>query len=335
MVPDWDGRPLYVSEPGSRVGISGGNVEIRKQDEKVASVRLIDLDQVCVMSRGVQVSTAAIHTLISHDIPVLYFSGGGWFKGIAHGLPGKNIELRRRQVVTASTDSLRFAKTFVRGKLHNSRTLLRRHAPSATDTLRALQQLIAEVDGADAEAALLGYEGMGAKQYFAAFSQMVDPDKRDFFAFEGRTRRPPRDPINATLSFVYALLVKELTVAAIGIGLDPYLGFYHRPRFGRPALSLDVAEEFRPLVADSTVLMLINNGEIRPAHFIGGSSASGLTREGRRRVIAAFERRLDVKTTHHVFGYRVTYRRLLHLQMRLMARAIIGDVPNYEPFVTR
>ncbi len=335
MVPDWDGRPLYVSEPGSTVGVSRNTIEVRKQGEQIASVRVIDLDQVCVMGRGVQVTTSAIHALISHDVPVLFFSGGGWFKGIAHGLPGKDVDVRRRQVVISSTDSLRFARAFVSGKIQNSRTLLRRHAPSASLALQGLKRAACSVADAYGEASLLGIEGMAAKHYFSAFSQMIDPDKVEFFRFEGRTRRPPRDPVNALLSFTYALLVKELTVAALAIGLDPYLGFYHKPQFGRPALALDVAEEFRSLVGDSTVLTLINNGEVRPGHFIGRDAAWGLTRDGRRKAITAFERRLEVKTRHHVFGYRVSYRRLLHLQMRLLARAIMGDFPEYVPFTTR
>lgn len=337
MVPDWHGRPLYVSEPGSKVGVARNSIEVRKDGEKVASVRLIDLDQVCVMSRGVQVTTQAIHTLISHDVPILYFSGGGWFQGITHGLPGKDVDLRRRQVVVSSTDGLRFARQFVVGKLQNSRTLLRRHGSSnaVSEALAGLERLVPKAEGAENESTLLGVEGMGAKHYFSGFGAMFDESKREFFRFEGRSRRPPGDPVNAMLSFVYGLLVKELTVAALGIGLDPYLGFYHRPRFGRPALALDVAEEFRPLVGDSTVLTLVNNGEIRPAHFIGGPHGHGLTGDGRRKVLAAFERRLDVETKHHVFGYRVSYRRLLHLQMRLLARAIMGDIPDYVPFVTR
>lgn len=198
-----------------------------------------------------------------------------------------------------------------------------------------MKRLVPKAEGAEGEATLLGVEGMGAKHYFSGFVEMLDDSKRDFFTFTVRSRRPPRDPVNALLSFVYGMLVKELTVAALSIGFDPYLGFLHKPRFGRPALALDVAEEFRSLVGDSTVLMLINNGEIRPAHFIGGMHGCGLTRQGRRQVIAAFERRLEVKTKHHVFGYRVSYRRLLQLQMRLLARAVMGDIPEYVPFVTR
>lgn len=337
MVPDWHGRPLYVSEPGSTIGVSHNVITVRKNGEEVTSVRLIDLDQVCVMSQGVQVSTQAIHTLLSHDVPILYFSGGGWFKGMTQGLPGKNVELRRRQVVVSNTDALRFARTFVAGKLRNSYTLLRRHTPNTVvrDPLHDIKRLIAEVENVESEATLLGLEGLGARHYFSVFPEMLDEEKREFFQFKGRSRRPPRDPVNALLSFVYALLVKELTVAAHGVGLDPYLGFFHRPRFGRPALSLDLAEEFRPLVGDSTVLMLINNGEIQPKHFIGGLHGYGLTGDGRKRVVAAFERRLDVETKHHVFGYRVSYRRLLHLQMRVLARTLMGDMPLYTPFVTR
>jgi CRISPR-associated protein Cas1 len=337
LVPDWPGRPLYVTDPGTRVGVRGNTIELRKDGEFVSSVRLIDVDQVCVFGRGVRITTPAIHTLMSYDIPVLFFSGGGWFKGITTGLPGKDVELRRRQVVTAATDGIRFARSFVDGKIRNSRTLLRRHGSSGSaeqEVLRELGRLAEKARQAPNEQTLLGLEGMAAKRYFASFNSMLE-EPGEFFQFEGRSRRPPRDPINALLSFVYGLLVKEITVAALGVGFDPYLGFFHRPRFGRPALALDLAEEFRPLIGDSTVLMLVNNGELRPSHFVGRPGQAGLTREGRQRVIRAFERRLDVEATHHVFGYRVSYRRLLHLQVRLLARVIAGDIPDYVPFTPR
>ena len=150
-----------------------------------------------------------------------------------------------------------------------------------------------------------------------------------------RNRRPPRDPVNAVLSFVYSLLVKELTIVLQAVGFDPMLGFFHRPRYGRPSLALDVAEEYRPLIADSTALMAFNNGELDHTSFLERAGAVTLTEAGRKSVIAAFERRLEQEVTHPIFGYRVSYRRILEVQARLLARTITGELPEYIPFFTR
>lgn len=155
------------------------------------------------------------------------------------------------------------------------------------------------------------------------------------FGFEHRNRRPPLDPVNCLLSYVYALLVKDCTATVFSVGFDPYLGFYHRPRFGRPALALDLAEEFRPLIGDSVVLNLINNGEVRPSHFVVRAGGVALTGPGRKAVLAAYERRLDTEIKHPTFGYTISYRRVLDVQARLLGAHLLGEVPGYVAFTTR
>lgn len=162
-----------------------------------------------------------------------------------------------------------------------------------------------------------------------------DPARQLRFDFATRNRRPPRDPVNAVLSFLYAMLAKELTVTALAVGLDPYLGFYHRPRFGRPSLALDLMEEFRPLVADSVALSLINQGELNARSFLVRGDACSLTPEGRRTTIDAYERRMDSLVSHPVFGYSVSYRRVLEIQTRMLSRALTGEIANYPTFRTR
>ena len=183
--------------------------------------------------------------------------------------------------------------------------------------------------------ALLGWEGQAAAHYFAAFSSMLKTGELPDFNFNSRNRRPPRDPVNAMLSFVYAMLVKELTVAVQAVGFDPMLGFFHRPRYGRPSLALDLAEEFRPLIGDSVVLTLINNGEVTPDSFISRAGGVAMTTAGRKAVLKAFERRMETLVTHPVFGYRVSYRRILEVQARLLARTVLGEIPEYPGFCTR
>jgi len=155
------------------------------------------------------------------------------------------------------------------------------------------------------------------------------------FDLEGRNRRPPRDPINALLSFAYSLLTKELAHTIASAGIDPLLGFFHQPRFGRPALALDLMEEFRPIVADSTVISAINNGVVTSSDFLEHPTGVALKSYGRKRFILAYERRMDQLVTHPVFGYRISYRRVLEVQARLFGRFLLGEIPSYPEFRTR
>ncbi|HIE56495.1 MAG TPA: CRISPR-associated endonuclease Cas1, partial [Chromatiaceae bacterium] len=185
---------------------------------------------------------------------------------------------------------------------------------------------------------LLGIEGAAAAPYFGHFQQLIRQpgDPHTFtFDFTRRNRRPPTDPVNALLSYAYALLVKSWTVVLSAVGLDPYRGFYHQPRYGRPSLALDLMEPFRPLIADSAVLQAINNGEVKPTDFIQAGGSVALTGDGRKRFIGVFERRMGHQITHPLFGYRISYRRLLELQSRLLARHLLGEIAEYPQIITR
>lgn len=155
------------------------------------------------------------------------------------------------------------------------------------------------------------------------------------FDFRGRNRRPTRDPINALLSLAYTLLAKDLTVIAAAVGFDPYLGFYHLPRPGRPALALDLMEPFRPLLADSVVITAINNRMVYPENFVPAGRGVSLTTAGRKAFFRAYEQRMDQLVTHPMFDYRVSYRRLLEIQTHLLARVVTGELTTYPVFVTR
>ncbi len=230
--------------------------------------------------------------------------------------------------------SLRFARAFVLGKIRNQRTLLRRNArEDVTPALREMMRLARRVQETPAAGELLGIEGAAARAYFACFGSMLRESMG--YDFRARVRRPPTDPINALLSFLYSLLVKECVSALLSVGLDPYRGFYHQPRYGRPSLALDLAEEFRPLVGDSTVLTLVNTGMLGPSDFVRRGPACTLGEEGRRRVVAAFEERLEALVRHPLFGYSVSYRRIVAVQARLLARAIAGELAEYRSCTTR
>ena len=328
-------RPLYVTEQGARVGIRSGRVVVTKDREELQQLRLIDVSQIALYG-NVQVSSQMMRAAFREEIPVCWFSYGGWFQGIAEGLPSKHVELRRRQVAIAAQAGLPIAQSMIEGKLRNSRTFLRRNARSdVKKVLDQLKSLAEAVGGSESIESLLGMEGAGARLYFSKFSSMIREQSLEPFDFNGRNRRPPKDPVNCLLSYAYALLTKDLTAVAIAVGFDPYLGVLHRPRFGRPAFALDLAEEFRPLVAESVVINVINNGEISERDFQVRAGGVSLTQDGRRSVLSAYERRLDTEVTHPTYGYRITYRRVFEVQARVLAAHLLGEIPSYTPFMTR
>jgi CRISPR-associated protein Cas1 len=337
IASDSDATPLYVTEQGSVVGIDGGRLTVSKYRELLASVRLIDVMHVCAYG-NVQVTAQATRALFDRDVDVFHFSYGGWLLGLTTGLPSKNAMLRIRQTTAAARAQLDEARQMIAGKIRNCRVLLRRNGGEAV--ARRVGQLAALADQAErAEdaASLLGIEGTAARLYFEAFpSLLAGADSLPGPDFTGlRNRRPPTDAVNCLLSFCYGLLTKEMLAACLAVGFDPYIGLFHRPRFGRPALALDLAEEFRPLLADSTVLTLVNNREISASDFLVRAGAVALTADGRKTVIRAWERRMTTVVRHPVFGYKVSYRRAAELQARMLAACLTGELPAYEPLVTR
>lgn len=340
IVPrDPDHRPVYVTEQGAYVGVKGGRLVVRFKQAEIASVRLIDVAQLCVYGH-VQISTEALTRLWAHGSPVLWFSYGGWLNGWAQGEPHRYVELRRRQIIVHGQGGLGIAGAMLAGKIRNSRTLLRRNSRervphSVMDTLKTMEQ---EVTTATTVGSMMGYEGTAARMYFSHFTSMLSDQDSDIalsFSEGGRNRRPPRDPVNCLLSFVYGLLLKDLVAVCLGVGLDPFIGVLHAPRFGRPSLALDLAEEFRPLIADSVVLRVLNNGEVKRTDFISRSRGVALTQDGRRAVIAAYERRLEMTVRHPQFGYQISYRRVMDVQARVLAAVVIGELPAYRAMTTR
>jgi CRISP-associated protein Cas1 len=306
-------------------------------------VRIGEICQLNLMG-NVQLTTQSIQALCEAAIPICYFSQGGWFYGITTGLNSKNIFLRRTQFRLADEEwfALGLARRLVAGKIRNQRTMLQRnHIEPSSESLTALKQMGDAAERALSPEALLGIEGNAAHIYFQHFAGMIKlndsaGDASQFrFDFAGRNRRPPRDAVNALLSLGYSLLVKDLTIACYAVGFDPYQGYYHQPRFGRPALALDLMEPFRPLIADSAALTAINTRMVTPADFIQAGPAVALTPAGRKAFFRAYELRMDTLVTHPLFDYRVSYRRLLEIQARLLARVLEGEIGEYPVFITR
>lgn len=337
-----DALPLYVRSPGARIGKRGEELVIEHRDGTKDTARLGDTSHVALFG-AVQISTQALQDLCSRGITISYLSSGGWLYGITRGMDHKHVELRRLQFAAASDPArcLALARRLVSVKIRNCRTLVRRNAQAAPPhALSRLRELVDRASSAPSLASLLGIEGTAARLYFEAYSSMLHPTgapdpAHPSFDFDGRNRRPPRDPINALLSFGYAMLAKDIVVTLIAVGFDPYMGFYHQPRYGRPALALDVMEEFRPLVVDSVVLGAVNTGALTSRDFIRRGPSVSLTASGRTAFLRAYERRMDEQISHPVFHYRLSYRRTLEVQVRLLARYLTGEIDEYPPFATR
>lgn len=338
LVPrDPDQRPLYVLEQGSTVGVSGGRITVSSEGTELQSIRLIDVSQVNVYG-NVQVTTQALRQLWAQGAPVLWLSHTGWLDGWSQGQPSKNVELRRAQLSAHLAGGRELAKPMIAAKIRNQRTLLMRNHPTGVpdSDLVTLRNLALQCETADRRDELMGIEGTAARIYFGHFAALIhQPDMAAAFDANGRTRRPPKDPVNAALSYAYALLTKDVVTACLGVGLDPHLGMLHASRFGRPSLALDLAEEFRPLIAESTVLRAFNNGELTGASFRATAGGTAFTKTGRKKFIEAYERRMEEELRHPLFGYRISYRRTLEVQARILAAALIGELDGYTGVVTR
>lgn len=331
-----DAVPVYVVGQGKTVRKRGERLEIWAHDQgKINEARIREVSQLCLYG-GVEVTTAAMVELMQRGVPVLHFSHGGWFLGICQGMGHKNVLLRIKQYQCAGDEakSLSIARRMIYGKVNNCRYLLRKKSGSTSqEALSSLERIASEVERAERLSSLLGLEGAAAEIYFQSMGASLKGDQG--FSFQNRNKRPPKDPVNATLSYLYGILVKELFSAALGAGFDPYLGFYHQPRYGRPALALDLMEEFRPVIADATAFSLMNNEELTEKDFIRTGIGISLAPEGKKKVIAGYERRIQTEIVHPIFGYKVSYRRAMEVQARLLARVLSGELKEYPMFMSR
>lgn len=355
--------PLYVQQPGARVGKEGDVLVVkaapdrrRRRPAAAAAAEAEDEDgperetripigevSELILAGPVSLSTPALHALARADVPVTWMSSGFWVLAGTGGRGPRSAANRMAQYA-ARDDPLRrlaFARALVEAKLRNQRTLLRRNwrgpAVERDAVLERLARLVPRAVAARDLQTLLGLEGDGAALYFRAFPGLLTEKAAALpaFAFDRRTRRPPADPVNACLSLSYALLTRAVATTLDSVGLDPWAGLYHTDRPGRPALALDLMEPLRPILADSAVLTALNQGELTPGDFVVAGPGCNLTPGGRRTLIRAFERRLEQEAAHPVFGYQISMRRMLHVQARLLARHLRGEVPVYPHYVPR
>lgn len=329
--------PLYLNEQQSVVKKRDQYLIVQYPDKHKVEVPLINVSQV-VVSGDVTLTTPALHTLLELGIEVCFLSMYGHFRGRLSPPVAKNAFVRREQY-RAHNDAQRaiqIAQACVRGKLENMRTMLLRANRSLQDDKVAqatvmLRNAINQVADTHTNGSLLGIEGNGSAAYFGVLHQLL----REPMGFTRRRRRPPTDPVNAMLSLGYTLLSQQVAAAIQVVGLDPYIGFLHQPRHGRPALALDLMEEFRPIIADSVVLNIVNHRLLSASDFHEELGVVLLKPEARKTFYIKFEERLQEEIQHPQFGYRTTYRRCIELQVRLLAKWLTGEIPAYPPFHVR
>lgn len=331
---------LYVEEQGAYIKKRDERLVIEVNKTAVRDVPLVNLEQI-VCFGNVQVTSQTLALLLEQNVELCFLTMHGKFRGRLVGEMARNGRLRQAQwrVSCDSEAERELAARFVIGKVRNQRAMLRRHArqyPSLqlalkaaadtlTDALRAIPR-IQTLDG------LRGIEGDAAGVYFGAFSLLL---RQSGFAFHTRERRPPRDPVNALLSFAYTLLANELLAAIHIVGLDPYVGFLHAERHGKASLCYDVMEEFRAPFADALVLAVINNRVVSMEDFDTTLEVCTLREGGKRRFLEQYEQKKQDVLCHPVFKYQATYKRCFELQVRLLAKTLIGEIPAYIPFMPR
>jgi CRISPR-associated protein Cas1 len=336
---------LYVTTERAYLHLDHDTLRMEVSGETAHRMPLLHLGSI-VCFGNILLSPALLHRCAEDGRSVVLLDGTGRFKGRLEGSTSGNVLLRQAQHTAAiSTEAtLRIAKSCVAGKIQSARQVVLRGAREAAEPAEAarlaavgeaLADALARLDRcADVDAAR-GCEGEAARAYFEVFSLLVRED-REAFTMNGRTRRPPLDRMNALLSFLYTLLAADCVAAAEGVGLDPQVGFLHALRPGRPALGLDLMEELRAVIADRVALTLINRRQLKRDDFtVREGGAISLSERGRKEVLVAYQRRKQEDVQHRLLQKKTPLGLVPHVQARILARHLRGELPEYVPFVYR
>jgi CRISPR-associated protein Cas1 len=336
--PRDEGLYLVAQRRGTRIGVRGAAMTVSDEaGKKTRDVPLANLESLSLLG-GVQISTQAITVLSERGVPIAFLTAAGRVAAIVDPLDSASAETRRAQVHKFDQPErcLELARAVTVAKIANQRTLLmRNHQALPAPVAAALAEEIRRATQAESVDSLRGHEGQAAALYFGHFAGMVRSELAAEFDANGRQRRPPPDPVNACLSFAYSMLTHECTAALRTARLEPSIGALHVSRPGRPALALDLMEPFRPLVADSVAISAINRGELQPGHFLRTAAGAMFTDDGRKAFFGVYGRRMEEEVTHPVFGYRLSYRRMIMLHARMIAAWINGEIPSLAFLTTR
>lgn len=336
---------LYITTEGAYLRLDHETLKIEVEKETKLQVPLHHIGGV-VCFGDVLISPAAMRRCAEDGRFIVLLDRNGRFKARVEGPVSGNVLLRcaQHEAMASSEKTLAIARNMVAGKIQNARQIVLRGAREAgasadevalRQTSDSLARAVERLPGCEDLDVLRGIEGESARAYFSTFDRMVRED-RQTFTLNGRTRRPPRDPLNALLSFLYALLMNDCVAAAEGVGLDPQMGFLHALRPGRAALALDLMEELRSVLADRLALTLINRRQVSAKDFLprpGG--AIHLEDDARKEVIVAYQKRKQEEITHPLLDQKMPIGLVPHVQARLLARRLRGDMEEYIPFLYR
>lgn len=356
---------LYVTENGVQVHTEGQRLLVKKAGQVLQDIPMIKVDRLVLMGRGVSVTTPTLFALAQRQVGVYFLNSRGRFIARTSGSDHHHSRVRQAQV-RACDDPARamaIAQAIVNGKVSNQRVLVQRHAegePWARGALEMMDAMRQQVGSARSLDDLRGREGLAAKEYFTLMRRLLRPpqDGRDW-GFDRRAYHPAPDPVNALLSFAYTLLLNELVAACQMAGLDPDIGFFHSVDYNKPAMALDLEEEFRPIVADSVVLTAVNRPFFRlndfelgqpwkhseeeevpgpgqqPAAVQPAPRPIHLKEAARKRFIDMYEKRVNEQILYPPTGEQTSYRRIFELQAYAMSRVVLGDLKQYQPFTVR
>ena len=330
---------LYVTQQDAVLRKEDERLKVTHKGDKLLDLPMLKISQVVVMGR-VTVTPYTVAALMERNVCLTYLTAHGRYIGRIEPAFSKNSVLRRAQYAAAfdTEQTLHLARGFVAGKLANLRVTLLRAARNTdglevehvVDAIRRAERGVERTDNIDS---LRGHEGEGSAAYFGVFNQLI---KAGGVSFPKRVRRPPTDPVNALLSFGYALLANDIHAAVQVLGFDPYCGYLHADRYGRPSLALDLMEEFRPIIVDAVVLACLNKRVLQPTDFeVSLGEVHRLKPDARKKFLVQYEERKQTEIQHPVFAYRATYQRCFELQARILAKRIQGEIEQYEPFVVR
>lgn len=336
---------LYVTTPESYLHLENDTVRIEVEHETRLRVPLHHVGSL-VCFGNVKLSTPLMHRLADDGIGLVLLDGNGRFKARLEGPVSGNVLLRQAQHTCSATPTfaLGIARCCVAGKIKNARQVLQRGAREAKDPAEAAKltrvadDLAASLRALPAATdldTLRGVEGEAARQYFSGLNLIIRPEAREAFQMDGRSRRPPRDRVNALLSFLYSMLMNDCRSAAEAAGLDPQVGFLHALRPGRAALALDLMEEFRA-IADRVALTLINRSQINAGDFVEREGGAVLLEDdARKAVVVAWQERKQEEITHPLLQQAIPLGMIPLVQARLLARSLRGEMPEYLPFILR
>ena len=333
VIPHLDKREvLYITTKDVKISKKYNRIIIKKDEGTIKEIPLIKVKKIVLFGR-VNLTHPVIAHLLKNNIEIVYMSYYGKYEGTLVPSQNKNGLLRKKQIMLSEDDDqcTYLARKFIQGKIDNMRHLLMRRnrkvkSGTISKTIQTLKQLKRKLEQGDNLEVIRGQEGYATRLYFQRFNELL-PDN---MTFEKRTKRPPTDPVNSLLSLGYSLLTKDLESHCRLIGFDPYIGYLHKDKYGKPSLALDLMEEFRPLIIDQLVLYVLNSGIITIDDFKGNEGLR-LKKKAFKKFLSQYEQRKKTEFTHPLFEYKISYQRAFEVQARILAKYLTGEIDEYYP----